>query len=270
MTAAQTLLSLQKGPGAYSRDNRQTLAQSVTNRAAEYFGTELIFCALYGSMARQTDGPFSDVELFCAIRTGDFDCRVYEWIESGIKVKLRVYTQQALEKEAGTVGPEWSLSHNKFFHHQILFGEPVFAERLCHLIGNVPDSDFKRAITQLYLAEIFELLAKMKNLCRGADPVTNGIGPVLVKLLEQTALLLGMAARQCFSTRQRLLTEAVALNLLPGAYTELCRRALEGQWQDTARLNDLIDSFQAGLSRLLHERQLADKHSILPFYPSVS
>lgn len=261
----EPLTGLCAGPVAAEREARVELAFSVARRLEGRYGPQLLFCALYGSVARQTDGPFSDIELFCAVDGEAHPCQVYEWLEGGIKVKIRVYSWAGLEAETSAVDPEWPLSHNKIFYHRLLLGEPSHLERLARIALAADDSAFTRAITRLYLAEVFELTAKLYNLCDGPVPHECGIGPVLVKLLEQVALILGLAGRACYSTRQRLLPEAVQRNLLTGAFPGLCSIALTGQWEDTGRLRQLTGELWQELSAFLVQGRLLNAAAINPF-----
>lgn len=263
--AAQTA-ELLAGPLAHDRYARLALARQVAERAAANFGEDLLFCALYGSVARETDGPFSDVELFCACRSGDTPCRVYEWIEAGIKVKLRVYTEAGLIAETAAVDTEWPLSHNKIFYHNLLAGSPALLTELRELATSADTAAFAHTITHVYLAEVYELTAKLYNLRHHAGAADKGAVQVLLKLLEHVAIILGMAERRCFSTRQRMLGEAVGWNILPGAFPQLCRLALSGNFAKGNKADGLVVQLWSELGALLQQRDLLQASAISGFY----
>lgn len=248
--------ALFEGPVSRTPADRLNLARTVASRLQEFYGPQLLFCALYGSLARDTDGPFSDVELFCALPAGPEPCQVYEWIEGGIKCKVRIYTQAALEEETAMVDAEWPLSHNKIFHHRLLAGSPGLLDRLRGLATGVSDAAFATAITRVYIAEVFELTAKLFNLCRTPGQTPGAVGPVLIRLLEQVAIIVGMAERTCFSTRAHMLNEAASRKTLPGAYPDLCALALDGRWRDTERVGRLVEALWQDLRSFLQSRQL--------------
>ncbi|MEQ1744354.1 MAG: kanamycin nucleotidyltransferase C-terminal domain-containing protein [Saprospiraceae bacterium] len=254
------------GPASRSREARLALARSVADRVVERYGTKVLFCALYGSVARETDGPCSDVELFCTLSGGAAPCQIYEWLEGGIKVKLRVYTEAGLAQETANVDPEWPLSHNKIFFNHLLVGGPEPLERLRQQALGADPAAFAQAVTHLWLAEVFELTAKLYNLCATPDHQNQGTGPVLIKLLEQVATILGMAERRCFSTRQRMLAEAAAWGVLPGAFPVLCHKALAGNWQDGGPLEQQIHQMWLELGAFLRERDLLLPSAISPFF----
>jgi kanamycin nucleotidyltransferase len=264
--ASDQLAELCAGPVAQSRVARLALAQRVADRAEMRFGSDFLFCALYGSVAREADGAYSDVELFCACSSGKVPCQVYEWIEAGIKVKLRVYTEAGLIAETAMVDMEWPLSHNKIFHHRLLAGTPASLEMLQHLAANADAAAFAGAITHIYLAEVYELTAKLHNLRQAPDSATQGAGPVLIKLLEQVSIILGMAERRCFSTRQQMLTEAVGWRILPGAFPLLCQLVLAGNLQEGIRSDTLLEQLWQELGGFLRSRKVLTPSAISVFY----
>lgn len=260
------LAGLCAGPVAQSRPARLALAQRVADRVEARFGANLLFCALYGSVARETDGPYSDVELFCARRSGEMPCQVFEWIEAEIKVKLRVYTEAGLIAETAAVDAEWPLSHNKLFHHRLLVGHPGLLDKLQQIAVSADEAAFSTAITHLYLSEVFELTAKLYNLRGLASPAEMGLWPVLIKLLEQVSIILGMAERRCFSTRQQLLTEAVAWGVLPGAFPRLCQLALTGNYREDTPWDSLTEQLWTELGAFLQHRNALAPAAITAFH----
>lgn len=259
------LVALLAGPVARCRDLRLALAERIAKRTQVRFGSDLLFCALYGSVVRETDGDHSDIELFCACGSGEMPCQIYEWIEEGIKVKLRVYTETGLIEETLIVDTEWALSHNKIFYHRILIGSSDPLEKLQYLALNVEAYAFSEAITHIYLAEVYEMTAKLYNLFATPDFMKHGGGIVLIKLLEQVALILGLTERRCFSTRQRMLNEAIDWHVLPGAFPQLCQIALSGNWQEGTYLEPIVRQLWAELGAFLHEQNVLTSIPILSF-----
>jgi kanamycin nucleotidyltransferase len=66
------------GPGMMSREERWRIANEIAGRAMEHCGSRLKAVGVYGSLALGTDGPFSDIEMFCVLRSSG-ESRTYEW-----------------------------------------------------------------------------------------------------------------------------------------------------------------------------------------------
>jgi kanamycin nucleotidyltransferase len=54
------------------------IAHEIAERVQERFHPEVVAIGLYGSLAREEDGPYSDIELFGVLRT-DHYTHCYEW-----------------------------------------------------------------------------------------------------------------------------------------------------------------------------------------------
>ncbi len=60
---------METGPQPMERAERLRLAQAIADGVLEVHGEKLKAIGLYGSMARGTDGPYSDIEMFAVLRT---------------------------------------------------------------------------------------------------------------------------------------------------------------------------------------------------------
>jgi predicted nucleotidyltransferase len=66
------------GPKALPHKQRMAIAQEIAERLKERFHPEVVAIGLYGSLAREEDGPFSDIELFGVMQANHYEQR-YEW-----------------------------------------------------------------------------------------------------------------------------------------------------------------------------------------------
>ena len=67
------------GPQPRSRAERLALAQEIFERVLALQGDRLLAVGLYGSTARGTDGPYSDLEMLCVLNTVDEDLATYQF-----------------------------------------------------------------------------------------------------------------------------------------------------------------------------------------------
>jgi predicted nucleotidyltransferase len=58
------------GPGTMSRNERLQVCCDISERLQKVYGEAILATGVYGSVARGTDGPFSDIEihLYCAVQ----------------------------------------------------------------------------------------------------------------------------------------------------------------------------------------------------------
>ncbi|MNL76109.1 Kanamycin nucleotidyltransferase [compost metagenome] len=53
------------GPREVTREDRMNIANVLANQLLEKYGEDVEAIGIYGSLARKTDGPFSDIEIKC-------------------------------------------------------------------------------------------------------------------------------------------------------------------------------------------------------------
>ena len=101
------------GPQALPHTQRMAIAHEIAERVKERFHQEVIAIGLYGSLAREEDGPYSDIELFGVLRTDQYEQR-YEWCTAKWKAEVDLYGKQTLRERAARVDGRWPLTHSAF------------------------------------------------------------------------------------------------------------------------------------------------------------
>jgi kanamycin nucleotidyltransferase len=56
------------GPQPMTHKARLALAYEIANQIHAHYGDTVLAIGLYGSLARGTDGPYSDIEMWCVLR----------------------------------------------------------------------------------------------------------------------------------------------------------------------------------------------------------
>ncbi|NOU63972.1 hypothetical protein GC096_08030 [Paenibacillus sp. LMG 31461] len=119
------------GPVNISRNERLETCHEIASRLHEVYGEKILAIGVYGSVSRGTDGPFSDIEMFCVLNESsesvDFS---YEWSAGPWKAEVEVRSADVLLKTASTVEGSWPLTQG--LHNQKLFstGSMVLPEAL--------------------------------------------------------------------------------------------------------------------------------------------
>jgi len=63
------------GPLPLPHTQRMAIAHEIAEWVKERFPSEVFAIGLYGSLAREEDGPYSDIELFGVLRTDHYEQR---------------------------------------------------------------------------------------------------------------------------------------------------------------------------------------------------
>jgi len=233
------------------RDRRLELAREIAAQVQEHYGDRVLALGVYGSVARGTDGPYSDVEIHCVVRGSGVDI-CHEWSAGPWKAEVDVYSEDVVLEWASEVDVDWSLTHGACVAVLPLYDPTDFFSRLREAALSHPDQVFERAIVDVIVGELYERMGKIRN----ARAEGNGVClPYLAAdLAKHGALLLGLAHRHLYTTSTHLFEESLALPERPGGYDALCRMVMAGELTDPVRIAEAADAFWLGIERWAQER----------------
>ncbi len=96
-----------------SHSQRLSIASEIAEHMKHRFHPDLLAIGLYGSLAREQDGLYSDIEIFGVLQTDHYTQR-YEWCTAEWKEEVDLYGQQTLRDLAERVDERWPLTHGAF------------------------------------------------------------------------------------------------------------------------------------------------------------
>jgi kanamycin nucleotidyltransferase len=226
---------------------RAKLTELVADLEHE-FGPVLLAIGLYGSMARNEDGHYSDIELFCVINEPGLDTS-REWIYGPGKVEVNLLGPDVVEAAAAAVTAHWSLEAGQWLRCRALHGDPAFFARWAALPFSAPDANFREAIEEMVVGELYEWIGKFRN---GQARGDLAYLPTLAcDFVRHTALLLGLAHRHVYRTSSSVLSESLTLTDLPDSYATLCRQVMTGDLADSNRTAHNLEALWTGLASWL-------------------
>ena len=109
---------------------------------------------LYGSLAREEDGPFSDIEMFGVLQANQYEQR-YEWCTAAWKAEVDIYGKQTLREQAARVDGRWPLTHSAFQTVLPLYDPEHFFAEICTIAQASPEPLFRAAIENLLVDDVF-------------------------------------------------------------------------------------------------------------------
>ncbi len=85
------------GPVKISRSERFQTCQEIAARLHEVYKEKVLAIGVYGSISRGTDGPYSDIEMFCVLKeSGEKIEFSYEWSAGPWKAEVNVCSADVL------------------------------------------------------------------------------------------------------------------------------------------------------------------------------
>lgn len=100
------------GPVEISRKERLQICQEIAAKLHKLYKEQVLAIGVYGSVSRGTDGPFSDIEMFCVIDDSSENVEFsYEWSAGPWKAEVNVISSVFLLEAAATIEGDWPLTH---------------------------------------------------------------------------------------------------------------------------------------------------------------
>jgi kanamycin nucleotidyltransferase len=195
-------------------------------------------------MARNQEGPYSDIELFCIVDLPGTDT-TFEWIYGDGKAEINVYGLEVARKFARQVETTWPLEKGQFLNARWISGNAHLLEDLSELALSVTDEEIRKEVQSITIGELYEWMGKLRNMFYTGD--RSGLPVFACKFTERVALILGLVHRKTYTTGMRQLAESLQMPDLPKGYERLCGLVMAGKLADPKEIEQAMEETWTGL-----------------------
>lgn len=252
------------GPANISRNERLQTCNEIASRLHEVYGENILAIGVYGSISRGTDGPFSDIEMFCVLRESDESVDFcYEWSAGPWKAEVDVCTADVLLKTASTVEERWPLTHGPYFSQLSLYDPEGFFPKLKEAAESPTQEDFRNAIHEVLVGDIYELVGKLRNVSLNG-PHTY-LPYLAMQFAQYGAMLIGLHNRKLYSTGSMVLPEALQLPNQPDGFDPVARMVMSGELAEPSKIVTACEHFWSGLVKWAAKHDYAIHTKRIPF-----
>ena len=241
------------GPQPMDRAKRMALVHEIADRVLTLYKERILAIGLYGSIARGTDGPYSDIEMLCVLRSTGEEYS-YEWSHGSWKAEVDFYSQDILLRKAAEVDVDWPLTHGAYCDVLALYDPELFFAKLRDTVLSQSQERFITAIRGVIVGELYELIGKLRN-ARHSE-YTACLPELALNMAKYGAFLVGLANRRYYSNSTRVLEESLNLPGRPAGYDALCRMAMKGELSDPDRVAETCETFWFGVEQWATERNI--------------
>ncbi|WP_338555478.1 ANT(4')-I family aminoglycoside nucleotidyltransferase [Paenibacillus sp. KS-LC4] len=252
------------GPVNISRNERLETCHEIASRLHEVYGEKIVAIGVYGSVSRGTDGPFSDIEMFCVLselcEPVDFS---YEWSAGPWKAEVNVCTENVLLKTASTVEGSWPLTHGPFFSQRSLYDPKGFFSRLKEAAKLPTKEDFRCSINEVLVGEMYEFVGKLRN--ASISGLYTYLPYLAMEFAQYGAMLVGLHNQKLFSTGSMVLPEALELPSRPEGFDNVVRMVMCGELAEPSKIISACENFWNGLVRWAAEHDYVISTKRIPF-----
>ncbi|MGE8038098.1 ANT(4')-I family aminoglycoside nucleotidyltransferase [Lysinibacillus sp. NPDC093692] len=228
------------GPKKITREERMEIAYSIANQVIERYGSKVQAIGIYGSLARKTDGPFSDIEIKCILNALDENF-CYEWTSGDWKAEVNFESAEHIIEEATTVDERWPLTHGQFFNILPIYDPNDFFTELKVKASSIDSSIFNEAICRTLVEEMYEYIGKVRNIeIQGPQTFL----PILaMEIATAGAMILGLHNKQFFTTSAQVLPEALSFADKPEGFEVLCELMMSGNLSDPQQIIGICENY---------------------------
>lgn len=246
MTSTSHSTPLQASPLPFTHDERLARARQIAARFARHFGARHRATAIYGSLARNQDGPYSDIEMFVIVEGENID-HPYEWSAGPWKAEVDVYSADEFFRQAAAFDEFWPVTHGAFVHFLPLHDPESLLERGRQLALTHTPEEFNRQMAETIIGDLYEIIGKTRNaLALGQFSLL----PVYaVDAARFGACLIGLYHQRVYTGSTTLWAESLTLPNPPAGYASLVEKVLSGKLHPPATVARAIHAFWEGVEQ---------------------
>jgi len=232
------------GPQPFSAEIRWQRALEISAHLQNHFETRLLAIGVYGSIARDSDGPYSDIEMHCVI-TGTAIDESIEWSAGEWKAEVDILSPDVILGLAAQVDGEWPITHGAYMNVRPIYDPDQFFPHLRETVFSPPEPCYTKAIKDVIIGEIYELVGKIRN--AQASQVWTTLPYMTLAMMMHCACMVGLSHRHLYTSLVGVFTESLSLPNLPQGYLALCKLATSGQLDDPVHITRLVNDCWDGI-----------------------
>ncbi|GAP08676.1 protein containing KNTase C-terminal domain [Anaerolinea thermolimosa] len=259
MTSSSRSTPLRASPLAFTHEERLARALQIADRFARHFGTRHRATAIYGSLARDQDGPYSDIEMFVIVEGEGID-RPYEWSAGPWKAEVDVYSADEFFRQAAALDEFWPVTHGAFVHWLPLYDPEGLLERGRALALTHTPEEFHQLIIETIIGDLYEIIGKTRNAL--ALRQFSLLPAYAVDAAHFGACLLGLHHRRVYTGSTTVWAESLTLPDPPEGYAPLVEKVLSGKLHPPAAVGRAVNLFWEGVEAWAQQNSLPLIHDL--------
>lgn len=232
-------------PVSTTRKEKLEMIHIIKKRLLTAHGDAILAIGAYGSIALETDGPFSDIELH-VITKDSSQLESLEFIYDKFKIELSTKDRSTFIKQAKEVDDSWAIKSGVFIHILPIHDPTHLFEQVKELPFEALDTIRRDVMKEFMVWEPYETIAKIRNNYSSGN--LNYLDLGARDLLWQSAKLIGLANKTYYSTRARTFEESMEMESIPSGYTELLSFIMGEQLHNKEKVYALCEALWTGLN----------------------
>ena len=206
-----------------THEQRVETAEKLASLLLAKYGDEILLGGIYGSVAKETDTDYSDLEMFFIVKD-ESSAKTFNFAFRSIPVHVEVKKLSIVEKDIVKVNIEWPYKMGMLFNLKVTCGDKAILKRFRKLLEGIPNERFNEYIAR-YTPLCCEGLGRLKSVKLRGN--THEAGLFVSEVLGEQMLLVALFNRG-FINHSYLggLPESFHFKYLPQNYEQTVRKLM--------------------------------------------
>jgi len=196
---------------------RLRIAHALKKKILKKFGNQILGIAIYGSVAKNEDRTYSDLEMFIVTKHKHAVSDV-RYVYKGMTVEVSYISSRTMLRQARRVTPNWAIEADFYRSYAVLYEKNGWFKKLRRAVQVHDPQAFTKAIRK-YMVWLHELMGKIRNAFLYNDDhlflwLTTFFG-------WESIVLLGLLNHYYYKSERIVFDEVLSLPLLPRDYRKL-------------------------------------------------
>ncbi len=200
-----------------NHNDRIELAREIADQIVGRYGKDITGIALYGSVAKNEDAEYSDLEFWIAT-SNKIPSREVLFIYKGQSIELFYGPADNFISDTKTITPFWPLQADMRRSFIIMYEQEKYFDRIHQAAIDIDEQAYNEAIRERML-RTFELIGKLKNAMGIKDHY--GILALARDINFSFVLLIGLVNRSYYKSQRGMYQKSKEMSLKPDNYSEL-------------------------------------------------
>lgn len=249
-------------PIATTRTQKLEMIELLKERLLQSYGNQILAIGAYGSIALESEGPFSDIELHVITKDTQL-IESFEFVYGKFKIEIASIEKSLFFAKAKKLDDSWAIKAGAYINILPIYDPDDVFGQVQHFPMEISDTAIKELMKEFMVWEPYETIAKIRTNYHNGNLAYLTLGAH--DLLWQTAKLIGLANKCYYSTRARMFEESLEMQSLPSGYKELLNLFVDGKLEDKEQVYHLCENLWTGLNQWYEKMGLDYRLTNFPF-----
>jgi len=237
-------------PQKFTREERLIFAKEFSEKIKSKFKENLLAVSIYGSVAREEDQPYSDLEMLVILKRLRPE-KTIEGIYKGLKYEINLCTKERIKKNIYTIDIDWPIIVGQYLKILPLYDPQNVFDYFVKEYKKVVKRTFKLYIAEVFSCDLFDLFCKFFNARERKNYQTMRF--LIFVLCDKVSKFLGLINKQYYHSLAERPQDAIKTPINFPSFIELMKKIMSGKIEDTKELSMLIEKLYQEITLYLEE-----------------